>query len=335
MGRVQSRYFATLRPAEHFIIGFMPVTSEENEKYRRFVSDVAKEMGVFDFEGEQIVWHYTNGPGFLGIIQSSTLYATQVASLNDVRETRYATDLYKETMKELLAERKDDAGAVAFLDQVLEYVKEDPASPTHGTSKFFVTCFSADEDELTQWDRYGGDNGYAIGFRARGLYREPNSQLYRVIYDRDKQLRAARKIVDATLNFYMRGFDDDEARAKDPELWGKDFFAAWDEWVYKLAPLAKDPSWRSENEFRIVHELKPSEFSQVRFAQKKTMISRYLALDTPSWVKWRSPRLPLAKVLIGHGNHPAFTAISVRLLLEQMGYAGVPVEMTKCSFTRP
>jgi hypothetical protein len=311
----------------------MPVRLEENEKYRRFVSDVAREMGVFDFEGEQIIWHYTNGPGLLGILQSSTLYATQVASLSDARETKYATDLYKEAVKELIAEKKDDAVAVTFLNGVLEYVKDEPESPTHGTSKFFVTCFSADEDELTQWDRYGGDNGYAIGFRARGLYREPNSQLYRVVYDRGKPLRAAKIIAEAALSFFLEGID--EERAKDLERWGKEFFEAWDEWVYKLAPLVKDATWRSENEFRIVHELKPSEFSQVRFAQKKTMISRYLALNTPSWVKRRSPLLPIAKVVIGHGNHPSFTSVSVRLLLEQMGYTDVPVEITKCFLTRP
>src|SRR5579863_114682 len=263
----------------------MPMTLEENEKYRRFVSGVAIEMGIFDFQGDQIVWHYTDGPGFLGILQSSTLYATQVASLSDARETKYATDLYKEAVKELIAEKKDDAAAVSFLNRVLEYVKEEPNSPTHGTSKFFVTCFSADEDELTQWDRYGGDNGYAIGFWAHGLFREPNSQLYRVVYDRDKQLRAAKKIAEATLSFFFEGID--EERAKDLERWGGEFFEAWDEWVYKLAPLAKDPTWRSENEFRIVHELKASEFSQVRFTQKKTMISRYLALNTPTWVKRR------------------------------------------------
>ena len=45
---------------------------------------------------------------------------------------------------------------------------------------------------MTQWDRYGGDNGYAIGFYARGLWREPNSRLYRVVYDRDKQIAAAK-----------------------------------------------------------------------------------------------------------------------------------------------
>ena len=158
-------------------------------------------MGVFDFQPDQIVWHYTNGAGFLGILQSATLYATQVASLNDVRETKYATDLYKDAVKGLLKEKADDPDAVTFLNAVLEFVKEEPDSPTHGTSKFFVTCFSADEDDVTQWDRYGGDNGYAIGFYARGLWREPNSQLYRVVYDRDKQTAAAKKITEATLSF--------------------------------------------------------------------------------------------------------------------------------------
>jgi hypothetical protein len=44
---------------------------------------------------------------------------------------------------------------------------------------------------------------------------------------------------------------------------------------------------------------------------------RYLALDTPVWVKRRAKLLPIAKVWIGPGNHAAFTKISVQLLLEQ------------------
>jgi hypothetical protein len=151
----------------------MNVTPLENEMYRTFVSDIATEMGVFDFKGDDIIWHYTNGAGFLGILQSGTIYATQVSSLNDTTETKYASDIYKMAILELIKERESDAEAAAFLKQVLEFLKDEPDSPTHGTSKFFVTCFSGDEDELTQWERYSKPNGYAIGFRARGLWRSP------------------------------------------------------------------------------------------------------------------------------------------------------------------
>ncbi|HTV06273.1 MAG TPA: DUF2971 domain-containing protein [Acidobacteriaceae bacterium] len=307
----------------------MHVTPEENEKYRRFVSDVATEMGVFDFERDDIVWHYTNGEGLLGILQSGTLYATQVSCLNDTTETKYASDIYKKTIAELIEEKRGDAEAIAFLNQVSEFVKEEPDSPTHGTSKFFVACFSGDEDELTQWDRYTKPNGYAIGFRVRGLWREPTSQVYKVVYDREKQQSAAKKIAAATLDFYREGLTGE--RLNNPGEWGKIFFSAWDEWVYKLAPLAKDWKWHSENEFRLVHELKVSEFPDVRFKQKPKMLTRYISLDTPAWVKRRAKLLPIAKIWIGPGNHPAFTKISLQLLLEQMGYFDVPIEVTNCT----
>lgn len=307
----------------------MHVTLEENEKYRRFVSDVATEMGVFDFNGDDIVWHYTNGAGFLGILQSGTIYATQVSCLNDRTETKYATDLYKNAIAKLIEERQSDSEVVAFLTRVLEFVKEEPDSPTHGTSKFFVACFSGDEDALTQWDRYSKPNGYAIGFRARGFWREPTSQIYRVIYNSERHMTGVKKIATATLDFYREGLTGE--RLENPEEWGKLFFNAWDEWVYKLAPLAKDSKWHSENEFRLVHELKSSEFSDVQFSQKPKMLARYLSLDTPAWVKRRAKLLPIAKVWIGPGNHPAFTKISVQLLLEQMGYGDIPVEVTQCT----
>jgi hypothetical protein len=104
---------------------------------------------------------------------------------------------------------------------------------------------------------------------------------------------------------------------------------------YKLAPLVKHPKWKAENEYRIVHELKIAEFPHVRFAPKATMIGRYIALDTPSWVSRRSTLLPVAKILVGPGNNYAVTRVSVVLLLQQMGYPQVPIEASTCSLTRP
>lgn len=281
-----------------------------------------------------MIWHYTDGAGLLGILQSATLFATQVAFLNDNRETRYATDLYKAAIEEVITERSGDDDAVRFLTQVLELSKEDLASPTQGISKFFITSFSEVADDVIQWERYGKQNGYAIGFFAGGLNREPNSQLYRVIYDRKSQMNAVKKVAEATLDFYKQGLVGE--RAANPDQWGRFFFSAWDEWIYKLAPLAKDANqWRTENEFRLVHELKSSELPKVRFLQKPNTLARYLPLDTPSWTKSRSPLLPIAKIVVGPGNDKIYTKISVRLLLDQMGYpTAIPVETTNCDLIR-
>jgi len=307
----------------------MPITEAENEQYGAFVKAQAKQFGCFDFQPNDIIWHYTNQDGLLGILQSSTIFATQVASLNDKNETKYATDLFKTAVGNLVEEHKSNNIARDFLLKVLEYVKEDPSSPAHAISKFFVSCFSGEEDDLSQWDRYGKPHAYAIGFFARGLWREPMSALYKVVYDRKLQEKVSKEIAEGTLKFYFDGLNGE--RLQQPEKWGEEFFTAWDEWVYKLAPLAKDPKWQAEKEFRLVHELKFSEFSEVRFKQRGDILARYLPLATPGWVKRRSPLLPIAKVMIGPGNNSSLTRVSVILLLEQMGYVNVPVEVTNVS----
>ena len=157
--------------------------------------------------------------------------------------------------------------------------------------------------------------------------------MYKVLYDRALQEKASKELAEATLAFYLEGLRDE--RLQNPEKWAAEFFLAWDERVYKLAPIAKDAKWKAENEYRLVHELKGEEFSQVRFQQRETMLARYLPLTTPAWVKRRIPLLPVAKVIIGPGNHPAFTRVSVLLLLEQMGYPNVPVEVTQIALQRP
>lgn len=307
----------------------MQVTPEENEAYRRFVSDLAIELGVFDLRGIETVWHYTDGNGFLGILQSGRLYATQVSALNDSRETEYATDLFKEEVKKAIAEQAGHSEVVSFFQSILEQIKEEPDNPTQGISKFYVSCFSTHADDLNQWSKYtkASPGRFAIAFHPNGLNREPNSTLYRVIYDRPKIEAAVKKVVYATLDFYMAGLIGE--RAEKPEEWARFFYLAWDEWIYKLAPLVKDPQWGSEGELRIVHALKVADFPDVRFCQKKSSLARYLPLDFPCWVKDRVSRLPIAKVMVGPGENQASSKISAVLLLEQMGYPNVPVEMSK------
>lgn len=307
----------------------MQVTPEENTTYGRFVNDLAIELGVFDLQGVEAAWHYTDGNGFLGILQSGRLYATQVAALNDSKETEYATDLFREEVRRAIAEQVGNDDVVSFFQSILGQIKEAPDSPTQGISKFYVTCFSSRSDDLNQWSKYtkASPGRFAIAFHPRGLNREPNSSLYRVIYDRTKLEAAVKKLVYATLDFYRAGLTGE--RAENPEEWARLFYLAWDEWIYKLAPLAKDQQWDSEGELRIVHELKVADFPHVRFSQKKSSLARYLPLDFPCWVKERVSRLPIVKVMVGPGDNQASSRISAMLLLEQMGYPDVPVEMSR------
>src|ERR1035438_2764586 len=112
----------------------MHVTPAENETYRKFVSDLATELGVFDLNGIETVWHYTDGNGFLGILQSGRLYATQVSALNDSKETEYATDLFRDEVRKAIVEQSANGEAVSFFQNILEETKDEPENPTQGIS---------------------------------------------------------------------------------------------------------------------------------------------------------------------------------------------------------
>lgn len=309
----------------------MPVTQDEHQRYFDFVRGIARRLGTVDYSSDEIVYHYTDGPGFLGILQSGSIFATQVASLNDKSETKYATDLFKASISKVL-EKQTDGVSRAFLSRVLEFVRDDPQYPYHAVSKFFVTCFSARPDDWAQWRCYGGGggnpNGYAIGFRAGELNRKPSSSLFRVQYDRGALEKASDEVAEVTLRFFIEGLTPD--RRQDISNWGDEFFEAWDSWIYKLAPLAKHSTWQSEKEFRLVHELEIGEKNRVCFVQRESMLARYLPLTWPA----TPGKLPIARIMIGPGNHPAFTAVSVRLLLDQLGYSNILVECSQIPFQK-
>lgn len=307
----------------------MPVTDKERTRYQEFIIDQVKALGCVSVDPEATVWHYTNGAGFIGIVESGTICATQVACLNDSTEVRYATRLYRDAVVEL-HRTQHDVVQNQFLTKLLDAMPENPALPLHGPSRFFVACFSSKEDDLAQWRAYsddGGENGYALGFRARGLNNLPNGALLRVNYNNDDHKRAATEIAGATLRFFLEGLENDHTR--NAELWADEFLTEWSDWTNRVAPVVKDDCFRAEEEVRIVHELHATEFSQIRLSQRKTLLSRHLPLTFPVWMQTRYPILPLVKVTVGPGRQQAITVIGVKVLLKQMGYGDIPVTISQ------
>ena len=314
----------------------MPVTPAETEKYRTFVQGKAADLRVFDYDPETLIWHYTNGAGLLGIVESASLRATHVACVNDSSEVLYATRLFRSAVIALKEKSAADETATSFLEEVLKVTDEPAEMPSNAPSRFFITCFSELEDDINQWLKYGGahgENGYAIGFRARGLQIDPSTVVVRVNYDAKKHIEIAAETAEATVRFFLEGLQGN--RITDPEEWGKEFFEAWDNAIYRLSPLAKDECFTAEKEFRMIHELQTTELPNVRFQQKQNLLARYITLQSPAWMQTRTPILPIAKVMVGPGRHQGITQVSVRTLLNQMGYPGVEVSLSKRPVQRP
>ena len=125
---------------------------------------------------ELIVWHYTSGHGLLSIIESGTLFSTQVSCLNDATEIRYAASKLREALAVTVQEMDKGDSAQAFVERYIELLQDDDAIPNSVGLPYLVSCFTTLEDDLSQWRSYGGgENGYAIGIKTKDLFGVPNS----------------------------------------------------------------------------------------------------------------------------------------------------------------
>ncbi|MCB2178267.1 MAG: hypothetical protein KQH57_20860 [Actinomycetales bacterium] len=104
---------------------------------------------------EGTVFHYTSAAGLLGILSSRTLWASEVAGLNDVAEVTGGLDVAERWLRA----REPSSLGDAFLDMVARLRD----GHLGGAADVFVLSASLDGDDANQWRVYGnGGFGYSI-----------------------------------------------------------------------------------------------------------------------------------------------------------------------------
>ncbi len=233
---------------------------------------------------------------------------------------RYGQTLFKRALTDALSKLKDGDDRIReFIGRYLKAIDEVNANviPPHAVSMFFVSCFSAKEDDLSTGRAYGsGQNGYAIGMRARHLIGDPSNALVKVNYDPAVHADLAAAVVDATLKFYAEGLEG--KNAEDIQVWEREFVEAWESQVTYLQPLVKDPGFEAESEYRILRPFAPPDRDSVIILQKNAMMTRHIPLALP---KSDATLLPIEKVMAGPCRHPGVSQVSVDLLLQKKGYS--------------
>ena len=305
----------------------MPVTPEEQQKYIAFAQGIVDRLKCLAVESTDIVWHYTSGDALISIVEAGILYSTQVACLNDSTEVLYATNLFREQLLALHGEGGLSSEETRFVENVIKNNTDQVKIP----SDWFVTCFSKEKDDLSQWRAYGGgENGYAIAFLVGGFFGH-GSRVARVNYDKDAHVQGAKELAKATLSFYMEGF---QARNSNEEkaAWEDEFLKEWDKWITQLAPMIKDSAFRNENEFRIIRQFTPPDLAKLRFRQKQSLMSLHLPLAfPPSFMTTQALLLPIVEVMVGPGRHKDQSRLGAEMLLRQRGYS-IPVTVSDIPF---
>ena len=113
------------------------------------------------------IFHYTDDVGLRGILETGTLWLTDIFYLNDPSEVRHGCKLDDEFKTAAAAAGAEEQPSIAeFAGNLAGRLQHDSLR----VANMFVLSFSEDGDDLGQWRAYADNGrGYALGFDARML----------------------------------------------------------------------------------------------------------------------------------------------------------------------
>ena len=200
-----------------------------------------------------LLYHYTSLAGLLGISRSRSLYASAARYLNDSAEIKHFSKLLKAEAH--LRKSSSASEKLIRLYNQFEVWIEQRMIGNWGLVPF-VSCFSSNPDQLSQWRGYcPPGKGISIGFKISDLVASAQAQKFRFgpcLYDPAAQDQLAREALN-DLEAHLGEYPEDS----DPPKWHQSqsfhgLFEAVYPGLIQLACLMKDESFREESEWRVV-----------------------------------------------------------------------------------
>lgn len=275
-----------------------------------------------------LVYHYTDAAGLLGILQSGKVRMTDIFGLNDPSELRHGIGFAAAVLRD---QTREEHPAVR---RVTAHFSETMHANLGEFGHFFVACFSRDGDDLGQWRAYGANgNGFALGFdgpRLEKLFaaQRSNNTTIDIIYD-DDQLK---QVTEQMARIAVQAYGLPVGRRLDDAVLPRFLTAISTGFSYELlraALLYKHEAYRNEREYRFLHfRGRDDDMSDVQVRVRGSTLVRFIDFD------WKSEGRDLLKsIVIGPAANIAEAHQSIKHCLApfrldkgavQIGGSGIP-----------
>ncbi|MBU1566815.1 MAG: DUF2971 domain-containing protein [Proteobacteria bacterium] len=198
---------------------------------------------------QERLYHYTSFTGLLGIVESRSLWASDIRYMNDSAELKHTADLINVEIT-----RRIDSGhrRPDLLNQFLDWV-------THRITNghmLFASSFRSNGNLLSQWRGYSRlGKGVSLGFNPEYILhcaQEQSCQIGKCIYNCQHQEKLIRQVIDA-VEAVAREHDGEGAGGKIAgDRSYHSVFQLIESDLLRIAAILKHPSFLEEEEWRII-----------------------------------------------------------------------------------
>ncbi len=261
-----------------------------------------------------IIYHYTNVGGLIGIISSGRLWATSTSYLNDKNEIYHA----KRIIKSEITSFAENGGEIS--KEIIRRVANN-YDDSSIINDYYIVCFCENGDLLSQWRSYSSNGeGFSLGIHSKLIGQSPSSpyiRLRRVIYDELIQRQHVRLILNEIFSLIERAYGQASIASLDQQTILPALCSLISSHLNECSFTFKDSSFAEEKEWRMIFS---PQRQDVRFRQSGNLLTPYVPTELGSTDE-NYPLLPLAEVISGPRLDANLTRNSFRMLAEQADYS--------------
>jgi hypothetical protein len=251
-----------------------------------------------------------------------SVWATSAPYMNDRREYEHGCDALRKAINS--RKRKKGANEAVVLDALKDLLNEPIGS------RFFVACFSAKNDDLGQWRGYGDwGRGVCLGYNYRSLENDQPWFGGWVIYEPRTQAKVAEMLVHEVVGAVTPSL------ILDPSLQA-DIIATAKELLRVILPsailLMKDPAFREEAEFRLIHTEDAPSPPEVRYRARDARLIPYVEMTFADGNTLEQVSAPLEEVVLGPAANDKLNLTATKNLLASRGLSAVQVTPSPIPF---
>ncbi|RWU09217.1 DUF2971 domain-containing protein [Pseudidiomarina gelatinasegens] len=215
-----------------------------------------------------LICHYTSMEGFKSIIQSKKIWATNVLFLNDTKEYLHAFDVFQAEVEKLKIELKNlsekdtlfFSGLAQCMDE-MDYI---------GAEQHYVTSFSKNIDQLSQWRAYG-----SIGIVFNKALFENSLNTHNQLYCRMKPCRYDTEGLQEMITAKIRKLYTDYLNSSNHDAIYR-LATDLQIYLYNRAAFLKDKGFHEEREYRVSYASTGDE--EVKFRATDSCLVPYVEI---------------------------------------------------------
>ena len=280
------------------------------------------------FDSFDILYHYTDLNGLIGIVQNQTLWATNVQFLNDKKEQKYGIELVKEIAESVKSNQNEKV-----IELIINHI-EDRAKLDD-----YITCFSKNGDLLGQWRAYA-NNGYgvSIGFNDDNFDNNlsPMPFATHIVYDEKYHKEEIKRMLESFISFM-----EDYKEKFDWVILPYEEVAAMliIDNIQAYIKYFKHPCFKDENEYRFIFTanqvmIDEGEDYEIQFRTNSKMVIPFIKLENNYQKFYKNlpeddpqahffeedKRLPIKEIIIGPNLDYELVKEGIEILLNKNGY---------------